>query len=222
MPCSSKQFYRTGLIVWLLVCVSGCASSKDKPTPLDINSSVPVPLVEKMPVTARVVFSKALNEYVTVETPTRGRSWEIRLGNTNRRVFEDILNSLFDEVLVAEGTDASDNYEAEADFTIVPSVDDYAMLTSGESGSKFYAVSMRHFLDIYRGDGDLAGRLEINSYGRSRAARFTNGSAEIDLATDEAFRDLAVTLIVELPDKLKQAGLISAASPAAADPIESE
>jgi len=194
-------------IVAMLLLTGACASGGSV-SRLDVNSDVPVPVIDKLPLTAGVVFSAPMSDFVTKETPTRGSGYEISLGNTNRKIFENLLNSMFEEVVVLPNSIAGTTLTPPVDVTLIPNIDDFSMLTAAESGSKFFAVSMRHFLDVLRTDGSSAGRLEINSYGRSKAGIFKSAADEIDDATDAAFRDLAVTLLTELPNKIQQIGLV--------------
>lgn len=191
-------------VVALLVTACGSSGTRR----VDVNSDIPTPVVEKLPVVAGVVFDEQLTRFTTTEQQQNGKKWQIGLGNTNRKVLNDIFVSLFETVIELPDTEAAASTTPSVEFTLVPRIDDYSMLSAGDAGGKFYAVSMRHFIDIYRSSGERAGTMEVNSYGRHRkTGPMTNGTAEIDAATDDAFRDLAVTLVVELPNQLNQAGL---------------
>ncbi|MEM7083853.1 MAG: hypothetical protein AAF465_14080 [Pseudomonadota bacterium] len=195
-----------------LLCLTGilAACGNSPPQRMDVNSDIPTPVISKIPVSAGVVFNEQLTSFTTTERQQNGKKWQIGLGNTNRKILSNIFDSLFEEVVefpnakaAAESTDIA--------FTLVPRIDDYSMLSAGDAGGKFYAVSMRHFIDIYATAGKRVGTMEVNSYGRQRKAGVMSGGvAEIDAATDDAFRDLAVTLVVELPNQLNQAGLTGA------------
>lgn len=193
-------------VVIATALITACGNST--PRRMDVNSDIPTPVVEKLPVRAGVVFNQQLREFSTTEQQQNGKKWQIDLGNTNRKVLNDIFTSLFEHVVELPDADAAASATPPVEFTLVPRIDDYSMLSAGDAGGKFYAVSMRHFIDIYNATGARAGTMEVNSYGRHRkAGPMTRGEEEIDAATDDAFRDLAVTLVVELPNQLTAAGL---------------
>lgn len=195
-----------GTAVAAVMLITACGNSA--PRRVDVNSDIPTPVVEKLPVVAGVVFNEKLTRFTTTEQQQNGKKWQIGLGNTNRKVLNDIFSSLFETVIELPDPEAAASASPAVGFTLVPRIDDYSMLSAGDAGGKFYAVSMRHFIDIYKATGERAGTMEVNSYGRHRkTGPMTNGTAEIDAATDDAFRDLAVTLVVELPGRLNQAGL---------------
>lgn len=194
-------------IILATVVVWGCSNST--PRRMDVNSAIPTIVIDTLPVTAGVVFSEQLTSFSATEKQQNGKKWQIGLGNTNRGVLSDIFTSLFETVIEFPNAEAAASSSQPVEFTLVPRIEDYSMLSAADAGGKFWAVSMRHFIDIYDADGARAGSMEVNSYGRQRkGGAMSNGIAEIDAATDDAFRDLAVTLVVELPNQLRMAGLI--------------
>ncbi|MFK8030937.1 MAG: hypothetical protein AB8G18_11950 [Gammaproteobacteria bacterium] len=195
------------VIILATALIGGCVNKT--PVKMDINSAVPTPVIERSPVTAGVVYNKELTDFSTKETQQNGATWQIAIGKTNRTILNDIFKSLFETVQEFPDAASAASAAPPVEFTLVPRIDDYSMLSASDAGGKFWAVSMRHFIDIYGAEGQRSGTMEINSYGRKRKGPpMSNGVSEIDAATDDAFRDLAVTLIVELPKQLKLAGLI--------------
>ncbi len=204
-----RQWVQGFAIVMIALLLTACGSST--PRRVDVNSDIPTPVIDKLPLTAGVVFDEKLTRFTTTEQQQNGKKWQIGLGNTNRKVLNDIFTSLFENVVILPDAKAATEPPENVAFTLVPRIDDYSMLSAGDAGGKFYAVSMRHFIDIYDAAGQRTGTMEVNSYGRHRkGGPMTNGTAEIDAATDDAFRDLAVTLVVELPSRLNQSGLTGA------------
>lgn len=201
-----RQCVQGFVVVLAALLAMACGSST--PRRVDINSDIPTPVIDKLPLTAGVVFDEQLTRFTTTEQQQNGKKWQIGLGNTNRKILSDVFTSMFENVVELTDLEEAASASPAVEFTLVPRIDDYSMLSAGDAGGKFYAVSMRHFIDIYDSTGVRSGTMEINSYGRHRkGGAMTNGTAEIDAATDDAFRDLAVTLLVELPGRLNQAGL---------------
>ncbi len=210
-----KHWVQVIAVATATVVMTGCGTST---TRMDVNSDIPTPVIEKLPLRAGVVFNESLTNFSTTEQQQNGNKWEIGLGNTNRKILSDIFTSLFETVVELPDPKATATTSPPVEFTLVPRIDDYSMLSAGDAGGKFYAVSMRHFIDIYNGKGVRAGTMEVNSYGRHRkSGPMTKGTSEIDAATDDAFRDLAVTLVVELPNQLNQAGLTGEVEPEETD-----
>jgi len=204
--------FRHGVALSIILLLCGCGGTKT-PVRMDINSDVPTPVIAQLPVTASIVFDEQLTRFQTIEEQQNGKRWQIDLGSANKKVLSGIFGKLFSTLV--EQPDLEAATATQTDFILVPTIDDYSMLSASDSGSKFYAVSMRHFIDVYDSAGKRAARVEVNSYGRKRRANMmTNGTAEIDAATDDAFRDLAVTLITQLPERLIKAGLLTDTNPA--------
>ncbi len=212
-----RQWVQGFVVVMAALLTAACGNST--PRRVDVNSDIPTPVIDKLPLTAGVVFNENLTRFTTTEQQQNGKKWQIGLGNTNRKVLSDIFTSLFENVVELPDAKAATTASQNIEFTLVPRIDDYSMLSAGDAGGKFYAVSMRHFIDIYNAAGERADTMEVNSYGRHRkGSPMTNGTSEIDAATDDAFRDLAVTLVTELPNRLNQAGLTGGSDDDAAAP----
>jgi len=205
--CAAAALVAVGLL-------AGCASGKQYL--ISVDGSIPTPLVESLPVRVGVYYSPEFSNYTSAEESLSGDTWQVAFADLQQRYVHAMLTSAFDEVVISPtatpGTDVS------YDVLLVPEVENFSFLTPRESGSKFFAVSMRHFVRFIGVDGTDYGAWEINSYGRSRSSF---GRSIKDLASEaclDAMRDLATSVIVGLPEEIVNRGIDGIAEQASRGP----
>lgn len=183
--------------------LAGCASGKQYL--ITVDGSIPAPLVEPMPLRVGVYYSPEFANYTSQEESLSGDTWQVAFADLQKRYVHTMLTSAFDDVVVASA--ATPDPSVDYDVLLVPEVENFAFLTPQESGSKFFAVSMRHYVRFIGVDGTDYGAWEINSYGRSRSSF---GRSIKDLANEaclDAMRDLATSVIVGLPEEIVNRGI---------------
>lgn len=195
-----------GVLCTVLLC--GCVGSQNYL--VEVDGTVPEPLVDPLPYRVGVYYSPAFSAYTSKQESISGDTWQVAFNDLQQRYVQKMLVSAFDEVVISE-TDTPQPTDAERfDFLLVPRIDNFSFLTPAESGSKFFAVSMRHYVDFIGVDGTRYGAWEINSYGRSRDS-FGRAIRELALeACLDAMRDLATSIIYGLPSELVNRGVINA------------
>ena len=199
---------RSGLIV-AVALLSACAGSKQYK--VNVEGSIPQPLVDPLPLDAAVYYSKAFGDYTTNQESLNGDTWKVAFKDMQQRYVQTMLTSAFDSVTIVDSPTPDPN--AGYDLLIIPRVENFDFLTPSESGSKFFAVSMRHSFDILSPSGADLGPWEINSYGRSRGSFVTNVRVLAREASLDAMRDLATSLIVGLPEQMSNREFIDVDKP---------
>ncbi len=184
---------------------SGCAS--DGAYIVNVQGSIPEPLVDPLPITIAVHYSPEFSDYTSAQESLNGNKWRIAFADMQKTYFHTMMSSAFDKVIISPTATP----EPGASYTalIVPRVANFSFLTPSESGSKFFAVSMRHFVTFIGPDGHDYGAWEIHSYGRSRS---TFGRGIEDLATEaclDAMRDLASSIVVGVPEEIFSRNIVN-------------
>lgn len=200
---SNLRKIRSGALV-AIAAIAGCTGGGQ--SVMRLTSTVPEPVVEPLELNVGVFYDESFQNYETTETTAKGKEWRLIFGDAHVRVFDTILKSLFAEVATLESVDP----QAIAGFDVVlqPSIDNFSMLLPRESGTEFFAVSMRYFIDMLDGGGQSRGIWELNAYGRSNSKLFGGNYEMLQQATIDAWRDVAATLVVGLPEQLQLSGLL--------------
>ena len=205
-PGRAARVACTALIL-ALGALAGCASNGTTYV-VEISSSAPTPLVDPLPLTVAVHYTPEFSNYTSSQESLNGDTWEVSFKDIQRNDMQRMLESIFAEVVVSPTAEPADDLEY--DVLIVPRVENFSFLTPAESGTKFFAVSMRHFISFYDPEGTDFGAWEINSYGRSRSyfgRRIREMAAE---ACVDAMRDLAASVVVGLPEEIISRDIVDA------------
>ena len=88
--------------VSLLLILTACEQSMT----LRVESEIPTPVIERMPVKIGVFYQDELRNYVSEENSDERPKWKIDSGSSHVYLFEQILSSMFQEVTEVAGTTA--------------------------------------------------------------------------------------------------------------------
>ncbi len=172
-----------------LLLLSGCGT-----TDLSVQSSVPTPLIDALPLSMGVLYDAAFQDYSHTETVLDGPAWDIDLGDSNMRVFDELLSSSFQQI---RKVDEIPLLGAGLDGFIKPVVEEYAFLTPRDAGVSFYSVSIRYRIELYDATGALVESWKVNAYGRTRS-KMMKGKESLADATQVAMRDAVAALSIDL------------------------
>jgi len=189
----------------LALAGGGCTGSRTYE--IAVTGSIPAPLIEPVPQTIGVYYTPGFSAYTATEESLLGDTYEVTFGDLQQRYFQAMLEAAFESVVVADSAEPGVIESSNVDFFVVPRAEDFSFLTPTESGSKFFAVSMRHYIEFYRADGSPFGTWEINSYGRSRSSFAAKATRLAEEACADALRDMATSIIVGLPEQLRNRGI---------------
>ncbi len=191
----------------VLVGLSGCG-----PVQLVASSRIPTPLIVKLPVTVALFMPQQFAQYVHKEERW-GTDWNIDIGKAQSDAMSQLVNAMFDRVVVVDSLAAGGALGSEVSAILEPSVEEYAFVTPRDAGSPFFAVSIKYRLNVYTPDGKLADSWGFTGYGTSPAGGLSN-TEPLQNATALAMRDAGAKLVVEFRDQPVVRGLFPEAETA--------
>lgn len=176
-----------------------------------INTVVPSPLVEPIPVRVGVFFDESLKGYVHEESLEHYGDFRIELGSVQVPVFERIFDALFEETVALSSVEAGDGVAA----VIVPVFEEMQFSIPEQTRGQFFEVWIKYRIDVYGADGELLASWPLPAYGKSNERNFgfmedSKGSGLTE-ASIWALRDAAAHLSFYFPRLPEIAQLVQAA-----------
>jgi len=181
---------RTGLIWLSLVALAaGCSKSvrMDPPT-------IPPPNINRIPVVVAVRFPENFENFVHEEEVLGREEWRINLGRANAVFFTQLLTYMFDEIIMLQPGDDSEDFEFDA--LIEPSIDAFEFSVPNQTKTDAFAVWIRYRIKIYDRDGRMVANQPLSAYGKSLTTTM-GGSDALRRAAVLAMRDAAALMIMK-------------------------
>ncbi len=183
-----------------LVWVAGCG-----PVKLVARTNIPTPLVVKIPVAVGVFIPQEFSTFIHDEERS-GTDWHIDLGKAQTDGLMRLLNAMFERVVVVDSVEAGAQ-SGDIRAVLEPSVEEYAFVTPRDTGSKYFAVTIKYRINVYTPDGRLADSWGFTGYG-SAASQGITSDQPLTQATAFALRDAGAKLAVEFRDQAIVRGLL--------------
>ena len=181
-------------------------------TTLHIDTAVPRPVIEPLPLNVGVHYEESLRDYdFDGEAQDDESNWDIELGPAHVRLFKQLFGSQFRKVTQVQDLHSIAD-RTHIDVVVEPAIEEYTLRTPWGTGTDFYEVTIRYSLSFYSPDGELIGRWPFEGHGRTRSSLFSNDES-VEKATVAAMRDAATVLILDLRDKPVVKGLLQAKRP---------
>ncbi len=172
-----------GVLV-LTLLISACSSQNLTLT----EPELPRPLIEQLPLRVGVQYSEEMHDFTHHEELLANQEWTVRLGDANKKLYRQIFNAMFAEVLeIEKGTDTD---ALGVDLVIHPRVEAFEFALPQQSRTEAYTVWIRYRLTVFDPAGDELATWPVNAYGKAAADRF-EGSKAIQRAAALAMRDAA-------------------------------
>ncbi|MEX2131223.1 MAG: hypothetical protein WD772_07025 [Pseudohongiellaceae bacterium] len=169
----------------LAVVLSACGVSS-----VTIQGTYPSPNVPKLPIKLAVLYDDALREFSYIEySETGNEEFDIRSGDSHIDLFNAILPSMFEQVLLV-------NSEAEAlsagvDAVFQPAIEEYQLALPYKTKLDVYEVWIKYNMRLLTPEGDYIADWVVTSYGKTPQETFRSNEDAINEATVIALRDLA-------------------------------
>jgi hypothetical protein len=211
LPRRKTAAWRAPALLAATALLVGCSTSRSYV--VDVDADIPQPLIAPAPYRVAIYYPPQLANVVTNEQSLLGDTWQVNFGDLQLRYFQTMLGRSFRDIVPIEADTLElalaelRNGSVNVDFMVAPRIDNFAFLTPGESGTKFFAVSMRHYVDFYSASGNPLLLWEINSYGRSRSTFAASQSRLANEACQDALRDMAASVVVGIPNQLVAIGI---------------
>ena len=169
--------------------LAGCASNVKMAPP-----TIPVPLVNKIPVSVGLRIPENFNNFVHEESIFGREEWSIDLGGSNAALFKQLLGHMFESVTVVG--EADNPALMGLDALIEPSIDAFEFSTPTQSKTESFAVWIRYRLKVYDREGALISNWPVSAYGKSQATTMNKDEA-LERAAVLAMRDAAALMIMK-------------------------
>ncbi len=178
------------LVPVLALIVSGCSTSVaiDPPT-------IPVPIVDKFPVTVAVRIPQQFESFVHEEEVLGREDWTIDLGRSNAALFTQLFGHIFEDTIILGPDDDARNYDFDA--LIEPSIDGFEFSTPEQSQTQAFAVWIRYRMLIFDSAGNKYANWPVSAYGKSQKEGL-GGSDSLHRAAILAMRDAAALIVTQM------------------------
>ncbi len=179
----------------IVLCLSaslwGCTMT------FQIENTVPIPLIEPLPISVYIYYPTSFREYEYREERSDGSVLVNQIGEAQQDVFDQLFVSLFRSAERIADLNIEPLDKNSADIIVTMAVEDYVITKPRDSGLDFYEVTIRYRLTLYNLQGEFISAWSANGYGRHRKTNFMPLAATAE-ATEEAIRDVATLIAIEL------------------------
>ena len=166
----------------LFTVLSGCANN------VIVNAEIPVPLVEKLPLTGSMVYNDKFKNYVYLKTEKSRTSLKsLDLAAAQITLFDRIFGSLM--TLVAPEVENKD-------LNIEPEILDFQYSSPAETSLKQYEVWIKYRLKLSNGANQKLADWTIKGYGKTPTSLLTSATRAFNSAANVALRDVGAQLSI--------------------------
>lgn len=162
-----------------MMLLSGCATN------LTVDASVPKPLIEKLPISAKIHYSEAFSNYMFAESDRRRVLETVKFGQAQRKVFDQIFNS----VLTVNKDDS-----ATSQLTIEPEVIEFQYAVPAETKLSIYEVWLKYRIKVSDSQGSTLADWVVKGYGKTPSRALVSPSIMFDEVCNIALRDVGAQL----------------------------
>ncbi len=181
-------------IATLAALLGGCSQSLT----LQINSDVPVALMQALPLTIAVYYDDALRNHSYIEDSKERENWTVSTGSSQVAMIDKVLTSTFAKVVPLAQLPSA-NALIDADLIVAPSINEMQFGTPEETFFDFYEAWIRYDIGMLAPDGTFLDNWEMVTYGKSTPTRFTSRTTGLNDAIALALRDAGAKLATGLP-----------------------
>lgn len=181
------------LSLLLLLAVSGCNQSLD----LKVDSEVPTPLVNKIPMAMGVYYTDSFRNYAYHENSADRKNWDIESGPSQVALFNQVLPSMFKKVKHIKSMPVAGNTDVQA--VLVPSIQEMQFSLPRETHLDMYEVWIKYSISMQDVTGNVIAKWPITAYGKSTTKLLKNRKQGLNGAMDLALRDAGAKLAIGFP-----------------------
>jgi len=168
-------------LFFCLFALSGCAGTKQ----LAIDTTFPIPVIEKAPVRLGIFLDDTLVNYAHKETIDQSGTWEVQIGQAQTQLFTNLATGLFESY-----TFVSDNTVAPPmDGVLKPSITEVQFSVPAQTRSDYYEVWVRYEFELYDRSGNVIGNWKLPAYGKASKNNYGSSSNGLQAAAIAACRD---------------------------------
>ena len=161
---------------------------------LTVNSQVPVPVVQKLPLSVAVFYDEQLRNYVYEEHSKDRPDWQIASGASQVAMFDQVLPSMFDKVTRVDSINPI--LPAPVDVVISPDIKTMQFALPSETKTHVYEAWVKYEIRLLQPDGTLIADWPLTGHGKCMDG-FVHGRDEGLLAAITlALRDAGAKLVL--------------------------
>lgn len=176
-----------------LLVLGGCGAPS---VSLTVDSEVPVPVTQKLPLRAGVYYDEKFLKHVYEEDSEDRPDWRIESGESQMGLFNQILSSLFTDLRRVNAVPTGPA-NAGLDLVIVPRIEEMQFSTPAEMKVDFYEAWIRYHVDVVKPDGTPVTDWQFQGYGKSSTEFLKNTTEGLSEAINIALRDAGAKLVVQ-------------------------
>jgi len=172
-----RLIYSAGLLLILTACEQSMS--------LRVESEIPIPVIDRMPVKMGVIFQDELRNYVSEENSDERPNWKIESGSSHVALFQQLLSSMFEEIKEVAGTGA----DTTVDAVLAPTVAEMQFALPAETKTDFYEAWVKYNMELFNQDGSRIANWSVTGYGKSSTEFMKSRDKGLNAAVNQALRD---------------------------------
>ena len=179
------QHIRRMLGVLSIALVQSCGTSS-----IVIEGQYPSPNVNKIPLSIGVVYAQELINFNYVEYSEIGEEeYSIKSGQSHRDLFDALLPSMFERVVVLDSVESAASQEV--DIIFLPGIEDFQLALPAKTKLDVFEVWIKYNLRISDSEGNGIADWILTSYGKTPTRSMRSVESLINQASVVALRDFA-------------------------------
>ena len=194
---AAARSLKWALLLLALGLLSACATN------VTVTSQVPRPLVERLPLDARLHLTDEFVNYVYLEDDKKRTITSLEFGAAQVNMFRKVLGGMFN---------VTEDPSAPVDLIVTPKVLSVQYSAPRETQLNIYEVFLKYRINITNGAGDEIADWVITGYGKTPTAQFKGAEVAFDAATNVALRDVGAQITIGIPLQKSIRKLVSKAS----------
>ena len=184
------------LAALLLTSICGCSQS----LVLKVESAVPMPLISKIPINMGVYYDDVFRHYTYRENTPDRENWAIESGSSQVALFNQILQSMFREVVELNSLPAA-GATVGVKAVLVPSVEEMQFSLPQETHLDMYEVWIKYKIRLLDANGKTITEWPITAYGKTETEFLKNRGKGLNSAMELALRDAGAKLAIGFPEQ---------------------
>ena len=178
------------LLVMTVVLSTACTQSMV----MEVSSEIPTAATDSAEQAVGLYLNSAFKNFIYQENTPERQNWEIHLGASQAKLFEQIFNAIYGEVLVV----SSNTDESAFDLFVTPRLIEMQLATPTETGFSFFEAWLNYQVTIKSIENSTSRSFVMTAYGKQNTARFQRFQNGLHQAIENALRDAGAKLTVEL------------------------
>lgn len=178
------QNIKHSCLLVVLMLLSACASN------VVVNGDIPKPLMQQLPLTAKLNFSEEFLNYTYVEQDKKRVIKSLDFGQAQAELFKVVFGSAF---RLSEGNTTG------TDIEITPKILSIQYSAPSETALNIYEVFVKYRITISDANQQKLADWVIKGYGKTPTAFLKGADAAFNAATNVALRDVGAQISIGLP-----------------------